>query len=143
MFRGRSSSGRAPPCQGGGSEFEPRRPLQRHHRKAVPFLLAPSAHTVAATEGGAGCVAALAPNRTVTKKAAAWSGVAPSRRGADEHWLHRCQTAAFPLKLLDHPAIQEGHDLKLTIFLPGFFLCCLYIPGQFKESRSPFPSTYR
>ena len=25
---GRSSSGRAPPCQGGGSEFEPRRPLQ-------------------------------------------------------------------------------------------------------------------
>ena len=26
---GRSSSGRAPPCQGGGSEFEPRRPLQR------------------------------------------------------------------------------------------------------------------
>ena len=29
MFRGRSSSGRAPPCQGGGSEFEPRRPLQK------------------------------------------------------------------------------------------------------------------
>ena len=27
-FCGRSSSGRAPPCQGGGSEFEPRRPLQ-------------------------------------------------------------------------------------------------------------------
>ena len=26
---GRSSSGRAPPCQGGGSEFEPRRPLQQ------------------------------------------------------------------------------------------------------------------
>ena len=26
-IRGRSSSGRAPPCQGGGSEFEPRRPL--------------------------------------------------------------------------------------------------------------------
>ena len=26
---GRSSSGRAPPCQGGGSEFEPRRPLQK------------------------------------------------------------------------------------------------------------------
>ena len=25
---GRSSSGRAPPCQGGGGEFEPRRPLQ-------------------------------------------------------------------------------------------------------------------
>ena len=25
---GRSSSGRAPPCQGGGSEFEPRHPLQ-------------------------------------------------------------------------------------------------------------------
>ena len=28
---GRSSSGRARPCQGRGSEFEPRRPLQRHH----------------------------------------------------------------------------------------------------------------
>ena len=28
-IRGRSSSGRAPPCQGGGSEFEPRRPLQK------------------------------------------------------------------------------------------------------------------
>ena len=26
--RGFSSSGRAPPCQGGGSEFEPRKPLQ-------------------------------------------------------------------------------------------------------------------
>ena len=26
---GRSSSGRAPPCQGGGSEFEPRSPLQK------------------------------------------------------------------------------------------------------------------
>ena len=27
--RGFSSSGRAPPCQGGGSEFEPRNPLQQ------------------------------------------------------------------------------------------------------------------
>ena len=34
---GRSSSGRAPPCQGGGSEFEPRRPLQKNSRKQ--FLL--------------------------------------------------------------------------------------------------------
>ena len=46
---GFSSSGRAPPCQGGGSEFEPRNPLQhkgrlrtikrpifiRHHSQAV------------------------------------------------------------------------------------------------------------
>ena len=40
MFRGRSSSGRAPPCQGGGSEFEPRRPLQKitpRHRRGVIF----------------------------------------------------------------------------------------------------------
>ncbi len=29
MFCGRSSSGRARPCQGRGSEFEPRRPLQK------------------------------------------------------------------------------------------------------------------
>ena len=29
FVRGHSSSGRAPPCQGGGSEFEPRCPLQR------------------------------------------------------------------------------------------------------------------
>ena len=28
-IRGFSSSGRAPPCQGGGSEFEPRNPLHR------------------------------------------------------------------------------------------------------------------
>ena len=28
FVRGHSSSGRAPPCQGGGSEFEPRCPLQ-------------------------------------------------------------------------------------------------------------------
>ena len=28
IFCGFSSSGRAPPCQGGGSEFEPRNPLQ-------------------------------------------------------------------------------------------------------------------
>ena len=33
---GCSSSGRAPPCQGGGSEFEPRQPLQkRKHRLKV------------------------------------------------------------------------------------------------------------
>ena len=33
---GRSSSGRAPPCQGGGSEFEPRQPLQKtKHRLSV------------------------------------------------------------------------------------------------------------
>ena len=38
---GRSSSGRAPPCQGGGSEFEPRRPLQTNSKKPVyaGFLL--------------------------------------------------------------------------------------------------------
>ena len=29
-FCGHSSSGRAPPCQGGGSEFEPRCPLQKN-----------------------------------------------------------------------------------------------------------------
>ena len=35
---GCSSSGRAPPCQGGGSEFEPRQPLQLVHlRKQVDF----------------------------------------------------------------------------------------------------------
>ncbi len=32
---GCSSSGRAPPCQGGGSEFEPRQPLQKEN--ACPF----------------------------------------------------------------------------------------------------------
>ncbi|WP_443724510.1 hypothetical protein, partial [Pseudoruminococcus massiliensis] len=36
--------GRAPPCQGGGSEFEPRHPLQRSKKKAfalrVLFLFA-------------------------------------------------------------------------------------------------------
>ena len=33
---GCSSSGRAPPCQGGGSEFEPRQPLQKKkHRLKV------------------------------------------------------------------------------------------------------------
>ena len=37
--RGRSSSGRAPPCQGGGSEFEPRRPL---HVGASYVSLAPA-----------------------------------------------------------------------------------------------------
>ena len=38
---GRSSSGRAPPCQGGGSEFEPRRPLQTNSKELVyaGFLL--------------------------------------------------------------------------------------------------------
>ena len=32
---GCSSSGRAPPCQGGGSEFEPRHPLQIRYRGQV------------------------------------------------------------------------------------------------------------
>ena len=39
---GCSSSGRAPPCQGGGSEFEPRHPLQNgkyKERKCVPYIL--------------------------------------------------------------------------------------------------------
>ena len=38
---GRSSSGRATPCQGGGSEFEPRRPLQTNSKEPVyaGFLL--------------------------------------------------------------------------------------------------------
>ena len=35
LFCERSSSGRAPPCQGGGSEFEPRRSLQKKERQ--PF----------------------------------------------------------------------------------------------------------
>ena len=34
--RGFSSSGRAPPCQGGGSEFEPRRPLHNGAAIVVP-----------------------------------------------------------------------------------------------------------
>ena len=34
---GRSSSGRAPPCQGGGSEFEPRRPLHYGAAKVAPI----------------------------------------------------------------------------------------------------------
>ncbi len=32
---GFSSFGRAPPCQGGGSEFEPRNPLQRRYSQVV------------------------------------------------------------------------------------------------------------
>ena len=35
---GCSSSGRAPPCQGGGSEFEPRHPLQENQER-VAFLI--------------------------------------------------------------------------------------------------------
>ena len=37
---GCSSSGRAPPCQGGGSEFEPRHPLQvlRQSRNRLSFF---------------------------------------------------------------------------------------------------------
>ena len=34
---GRSSSGRAPPCQGGGSEFEPRRPLHNGVEISAPI----------------------------------------------------------------------------------------------------------
>ena len=34
-FRGFSSSGRAPPCQGGGSEFEPRNPLHTWRHSQV------------------------------------------------------------------------------------------------------------
>ena len=36
---GCSSSGRAPPCQGGGSEFEPRHPLQNEERESVPHCI--------------------------------------------------------------------------------------------------------
>ncbi len=35
---GCSSSGRAPPCQGGGSEFEPRHPLQKN-KERIAFLV--------------------------------------------------------------------------------------------------------
>ncbi len=38
--RGCSSSGRAPPCQGGGSEFEPRHPLHsKGHSFECPFFI--------------------------------------------------------------------------------------------------------
>jgi hypothetical protein len=36
----RSSSGRAPPCQGGGSEFEPRRSLQFSSKAAAEISAA-------------------------------------------------------------------------------------------------------
>ena len=36
---GFSSFGRAPPCQGGGSEFEPRNPLQEVIRDALASLI--------------------------------------------------------------------------------------------------------
>ena len=39
---GRSSSGRAPPCQGGGSEFEPRRPLQQEWFSLLNMVTWPS-----------------------------------------------------------------------------------------------------
>ena len=39
---GRSSSGRAPPCQGGGSEFEPRRPLQQEWISLLNMVTWPS-----------------------------------------------------------------------------------------------------
>ena len=43
MFCGRSSSGRARPCQGRGSEFEPRRPLQNNTiRQGGVFLHLPA-----------------------------------------------------------------------------------------------------
>ena len=35
---GHSSSGRAPPCQGGGSEFEPRCPLQKEAHRNVSLF---------------------------------------------------------------------------------------------------------
>ena len=38
-FRGFSSSGRAPPCQGGGSEFEPRNPLHTRTLKTLSVLI--------------------------------------------------------------------------------------------------------
>ena len=37
---GCSSSGRAPPCQGGGSEFEPRHPLQKDGLFQPSFFVA-------------------------------------------------------------------------------------------------------
>ena len=37
-FRGFSSFGRAPPCQGGGGGFEPRKPLQSTQRKMGAFF---------------------------------------------------------------------------------------------------------
>ena len=43
---GCSSSGRAPPCQGGGSEFEPRQPLQFKHCASCAVIFAAVAHLV-------------------------------------------------------------------------------------------------
>ena len=37
-IRGFSSSGRAPPCQGGGSEFEPRNPLHKKEKGAFVII---------------------------------------------------------------------------------------------------------
>ena len=38
IFRGFSSFGRAPPCQGGGGGFEPRNPLQRKRHPCGAFF---------------------------------------------------------------------------------------------------------
>ena len=47
---GLSSSGRAPPCQGGGSEFEPRSPLQKKDiRKGCPFSFSTDGELAAST----------------------------------------------------------------------------------------------
>ena len=51
---GCSSSGRAPPCQGGGSEFEPRHPLQNGSiRNALAFLIFSEFHMVTWPSGKA------------------------------------------------------------------------------------------
>ena len=51
---GRSSSGRARPCQGRGSEFEPRRPLQKSPPiRVVIFFACPSARGFCAAKNRA------------------------------------------------------------------------------------------
>ena len=59
---GFSSSGRAPPCQGGGSEFEPRNPLQRALKGFKRPYLNQKKNTAPWPSGKAGACKALIPS---------------------------------------------------------------------------------
>ena len=118
---GCSSSGRAPPCQGGGSEFEPRHPLQETRpfpegSGLVSFLANSGSKNQSQQSGGlllaAGWTAATplcCPTGTTCKRA---SSPAPKNKT-----VSRGKRSCFLLALTAMTLLNISMSLEFTIFL--------------------------
>ena len=110
---GCSSSGRAPPCQGGGSEFEPRHPLHKTTRKCGLFLFSCWARTIKCNCPVDSCLIPAGRNQLLTMR--------PRCIGTEpRHPLHKDHTKVWSF-FLPFPSViprrpQRGRRGNLRSF---------------------------